>query len=221
MAASPTHPNADWGAFPLDRKPRPIIVVSPPQQAKHTLTVTSAEQPPATVPVALPDGTVELPTIPAAQAAAAASARGESELPVSASLTSAVFRTDRGEVTLPVWRFGTSPAVEWPALDSAAFWKLGKVRVPVWGTAPAKLTGLKLTVSLPYSPEPCPDSPAPQFRGVVTESGPTVMVHAAPAVPQRCAPGRSDVRPFEVTLREPLGARVLVDGAGSAIAVEP
>lgn len=220
QTASVTHPDLDWTAFPVDSKPRPIVLLDPLPKPGMSVTLASAPTPPATMAVTLPDGPAELRTISADEAVTAMGAY-RSGPAVQATLTSAQFETDRGDVTLPVWRFDTSPVIEWPALTPTAFWKLGKIPQFSWETPPARLDGLKLTVSLLHSPEPCPGSGPPVFRGEAKESATSVTVYATAGNTRPCAPGRSEMRPFEVTLRSPLGARVLITGAGSPIAVGP
>ncbi|MCE7007881.1 hypothetical protein LWC34_34425 [Kibdelosporangium philippinense] len=215
--ASAVHPDLDWTTFPVDRKPRPIILLDPLPKPGMELTLASAPTPPATMPVTLPDGVVSWPTINAEAALLAMGARrGGPSVP--ATLASASFDTDRGKVTLPVWRFGT---VEWPALEPSVFWKLGKLPRFATENPPARLDGLKLTVSLLVSREPCPGSEPPVYRGVAKESATTVTVYATADNAGKCLPGDSEMRPFEVTLPSPLGARVLVYGSGSPIAVNP
>jgi len=147
---------AAWQAFPVDRKPRPLVVVSDgpdtgglgADDAKAAALAGNFElaaalpAAPQTVTVELPDGSVTVPAI-TAQAAldelrrSATASTGTAAPPVppvrivSVELGPAPYHTDRGVQSMPAWLFRLADGVGtvgWPAADGYAVWQWRSVR---------------------------------------------------------------------------------------------
>jgi hypothetical protein len=138
---------AAWRDFPVDRHPRPIVLIGPVAVRPAGYTTGDAkvaavsgryridvplppDPPPATV--ALPDGPATVPVIGAAAAvdlmkADAGESKGGENVPplaiVGFEFGTEALPTDRGTVTLPVWRVHTAdelgPTVVLAVADSA------------------------------------------------------------------------------------------------------
>jgi hypothetical protein len=263
----PTGPTPDpdaalaaWQQFPVDRRPRPIVLLgSLPGIAgfmsdggkiaalsgNYELAAALPPAPP-TVTAQLPDGTFELPTLPAEQAfEGLRKPQGKQidqpapnptdALPITrVELGTAQFLTDRGQLTLPSWLFHAVDAlgpITWPALRPDAFWRPGELAAGgVLPDARLGADGRALTVQLPAPVDACPGEPVIRHDPVVTESAATVVVGVRPVVVStapgppvtNCAhPAILKFEPHEVRLAAPLGARVLVDDKGAPMAVTP
>ena len=226
--------------FPVAAVPRPIVLIGSPlvpvdlvgsEDEKVTAgsgrySFTGVEPPtPGPTPVALPDGTATLPLIGVRDAVTAMSAgarEGEPLELVSAELGEADFQTDRGGLRLPAWRFrsGFGSVWAWPAVAPEAFWHLGEVR-----HAPHRATtsdGVRLEVELPAPPTPCPGEEPTAVEPVVTENAASVKV----GVRMTGGDGGDGARNamyrtqlYTVELKEPLGARLLVDDDNGVLPV--
>jgi hypothetical protein len=251
---------AGWRDFPVDRVPRPIVLFSPAASTagfrtdgakiaagtgRFELTVPLPDATRATVPVALPDGTHQLPLIPAAEAFARLKATGNPGNAPDASppplritkveLGTAAFLTDRGQQSLPAWLFHSPDALEplgWVALGPEAFWSLEKALQPAFGGSEntVKADGLRLSISMPAPPPPCPGTPIRRYVPERIESTGAVAVGVREEETGSVAPGKagecvSDLMMryslYEFTLAAPLGNRVVVDGRGNPIPVTP
>lgn len=237
-----------WTQFPATAKPRPIVLIGAPvvdhgyatgEAKERALTggyqapATLPELPAPTAPVALPDGEVTLPLVDARTALATLQARNAQpnptgpRLPVTGvALGSATFRTDRGDLVLPAWLFtvtdGLAP-IAVVAVAPAAFWHFEQDR---YGgpPQPARLAadGRTVTVAVPQ-PTSCTGE-TPAMRGVSIEWSTAVAVSAwapvEPTGPQDCAaPAILRFMDVTVTLKAPLGGRVLLDAEGNVIPV--
>lgn len=231
----------DPASFPVTADPRPIVLIGPPltqvrnagsEQEKIAagsgrFTFGGVEPPaPGPVSVELPDGTATFPVIGVRDALTAMSANGRGGEPLefaSVELGTAEFHTDRGRRELPAWLFGTAlgSAWAWPAITPDAFWRLGEVRHALDQAAFAD--GVQLEVQLPAPAPPCPGDEPTVIEPVVEEGATAVRIGvrtvggggAGDCV--RDAMYRSQT--YTVTLREPLGARLLVDDNGGVFAV--
>ncbi|HEY2949904.1 MAG TPA: hypothetical protein VGJ53_16145 [Micromonosporaceae bacterium] len=150
-----------WRAFPVDQRPRPIVLIHPPPASSGYRTpaasdavgegrlVLVAELPPtpATADVDLPDGRYTVALLPAGDAferlrGAGDPAYVEGDPPpvrvTSVALGTAQFNTDRGQLDLPAWLFEVPDAlgpVAWPALDPAVLWAYDRVFGTPWSRA--------------------------------------------------------------------------------------
>lgn len=194
-----------WAEFPVDRKPRPIVLLGQPvlESGYHTddgkiAVATGRLQLDAALPVGpaaitttLPDGVYELPSVSAEQAYEQLRALGSpknapdaSPAPLritKVSLGTASFRTDRGALTLPAWLFEAPDSFEplaVPALAASAFWTYGEIGYPSFsGPTTLSADGLTLTVQLPAPhPTACPGDPLLRYVAEVVESGSAVAV---------------------------------------------
>ncbi|NUT49708.1 MAG: hypothetical protein HOV94_20710 [Saccharothrix sp.] len=230
----------DPADFPVTAVPRPIVLLGSPlltvetpgsEQEKIALEVGRfafrGAEPPAPGPtsVALADGPATLPLIGVRDAVTAMSAQGREGEPVelvSAELGPTEFQTDRGLLPLPAWRFrtGFGSLLAWPAVAPEAFWRMGSVAITT--SRATTSDGVRLEVDLPAPPTPCSgEKPRPSETSVREEAGFVVVgVRAVDSWNTDCAHNsmyRSERH--EVTLREPLGARLLVDEANGVIPV--
>jgi hypothetical protein len=229
--------------FPVSAVPRPIVLIGSPWEPLETVgseaekvavgngrfTFTGGEPAtPGLMSVELPDGPATLPLIGVRAAVDAVNAMAEDgpqgsplEL-VSAELGTAAFRTDRGELELPAWRFRSSfgSVWAWPALTPEAFWRLGEVGFATHHAA--TFDGVELVVQLPDPGPPCPGEEPSASEAVVTEGAAFVTVGlrttgGGTGTCARDAMYRS--KPYTVKLKEPLGARLLVDENNGVIPV--
>jgi hypothetical protein len=247
-SAAPAPAVADpWRSFPVDRHPRPIVLLSAlPEMAGFTTDeaklaasagmfelAAGPPQAPRTVTAQLPDGPAQFSTLPLDSAVKGLRAiRAKGAVPdgvdplriTKIELGTAEFSTDRGRISLPAWLFHPVDAlgpIAWPALPDGAFWPHDP---RTSATPPATLAADgTLTVSLPAAPEPCPGQPAVRTDVDVTESATAVVVRPRPAPgPAQGDCARAAILRFEqhqVRLANPLGARVLLDEQGTPIAV--
>jgi hypothetical protein len=204
-----------WASFPVDRKPRPIVLLSPPPAMAGFTTGAaklaalngnlelSARLPPApaTVTAQLPDGPADFPALAAERAfadlstalrASAPPPDPTDALPVTrVELGTAEFQTDRGPLGLPAWLFHPVDAlgpIAWPALPPDAFWAYTP---QPGGDPPARLAADgTLTVPVPAPPSPCPGAQVFEVDATVTETASTVTV-VPRSVPTSIAPGPS------------------------------
>ncbi|GII24353.1 hypothetical protein [Planosporangium mesophilum] len=257
VARTPVPPatDGDWRDFPVDRTPRPIVLLGP--VAKHA-GYTSDEAKVAAVsgnlrldtplpaflpgprPVALPDGTRELPLIGAQDAFAELCAHPdvktvEQTTPLRITrveLGSTTFATDRGQVELPAWLFHPVDAlgpIAWPAVGPEVFWRAGAVPPTTLGHAALDPDGRTVTVELPAPGPPCPGEPITRSEPVTTSTRETVTI-ALRTVPTGAVAHAekgeciSDMMlrtaRYPVTLDAPLGNRVLLGEQGGVYAVQ-
>lgn len=194
-----------WADFPVDRKPRPILLLGPAvrESGYHTdeakiafatgrLQLAAAlPAGPAAIATTLPDGVYELPAVTAAQAYEQLRAVGSPQNAPDATPTplritkvtlgTASFDTDRGALTLPAWLFEAPDSFEplaVPALAASAFWKHDAVVSPSFAEASVlSADGLTLSVQLPAPhPTACPGEPLLRYVAEVAESGSAVAV---------------------------------------------
>lgn len=135
------------------------------------------------------------------------------------------FKTDRGTATMSAWLF-TSPMVDgdlsFPALPLSAYWADG-TSSPAQETATmgadARVVKFKFS-GAPSTAGPC----GADYKSVIAESVSAAAIalwaipHATSNGPAAC-PAIAEQRTLTVTLASPLGARVLADSAGAAVAV--
>lgn len=193
---------ARFADFPVDRKPRPILLLGGRVQeygytsgdAKIAMSQgklkLQAELPdsPATVSAVLADGTFELPAITSRQAydmlvavgdpASAPDADPPPLVVTKVALGTAEFRTDRGPRLLPAWLF-TAPESIQPltvaALADTAFWPVESTD-GVMGSAGLAADGLTLTVRLATPPPPCPGEPTHEYAAEAVETAKAAAV---------------------------------------------
>jgi hypothetical protein len=200
---SPTEVGQQWDAFPVDRVPRPIVVVTggllevagfrSGESKLAFLTgrielATRLPEAPATVAVDLPEGRFTFPVLRPDEAFASVRAQGSpaiapdsSPAPVrvtSVTLGSAAFSTDRGRLRLPAWLFGGPDLIEavaWPAVGKEAFWRYGEPNNAVT-LPPAQLSsdGQRIRSAVPG--RGCPSQPVLRYRVEVTETVTTVVL---------------------------------------------
>jgi hypothetical protein len=205
-SGNPDDALAAWKDFPVDRHPRPIVLIGPSLvtyagyttgDAKAAATTgdyrLDATLPPApsTAPVTLPDGPATLPVIGAAAAidrlkADTGDAAKEPGVPplaiTSVEFGTAGFDTDRGTLMLPVWRVHTAdelgPTVVLAVADPAlARRSSGTGGMPGdTGTAKLSADGRRLTVTVNEVVPHCPGEPIYQRTAAVRETRSTVVV---------------------------------------------
>ncbi|GHJ43536.1 hypothetical protein Cs7R123_08780 [Catellatospora sp. TT07R-123] len=194
---------AAWADFPVDRKPRPIVLIGEAVKVdgfttgdaklaflKGSLSLEAALPPgPATVRVRLHDGVFELPAIGARAAYDRIAAVGRPDSAPDASpapmritkveLGTAQFHTDRGPLTLPAWLF-TGPEMMGPlavpAPGPAAFWRPDEPGYSGIGNGSIAADGVTLTVQLPQPQAACPGQPVLRYQAEAVESGTAVTV---------------------------------------------
>lgn len=189
-----------WKGFPVDRHPRPIVLLSAlPEMAGFTTTeaklaasagmfelVAGPPEAPRTVTAQLPDGPAQFDTLPLESAIKGLRAiRAKGAIPdgvdplriTKIELGTAEFSTDRGRISLPAWLFHPVDAlgpIALPALPDTAFWP-HEPRPSATPDAKLAADGT-LTVSLPAAEEPCPGQPAFRTDVDVTESATSVLL---------------------------------------------
>ena len=237
-----------WSAFPVARRPRPIVLIGAMLResgyatgdAKLAVATGRLElhaplpQIPSRLPVRLPGGTVELPTVSARTAFVVACAAGspanapDADPPplriTKVALGTARFWTDRGPWSLPAWLFrapGALAPLATPALHPSAFWRPGELQhTPVdWGEL--TVDGRLLTVTVP-----APEQPADTFVRyvpVVAESATAVLIELRMELDTVPDSGLVDdlTLPYTVRLSSPLGNRVAIDCDGHPLPVMP
>lgn len=234
-----------WDDFPVDQKPRPIVVIGQIlpwpgflstawARGKLELAADLPAVQESTV-VELPDGRVEMPIITARDAHAEVSKpHGLTTEPSNSRVTvthvwlaSHQFETDRGLLTLPAWHFVATEArkpLVWPALNPSAFWRFGEFgRSFDAQVTKVEQDGRRLTVLMPVERQPCgKDKPTIRLEPLVFESRTAVAVglrgRPGPTLPVDAPMACNDdlrLVPYQVTLSRPLGARVLVDSQGT------
>ncbi|GAB4051952.1 hypothetical protein [Catellatospora paridis] len=193
---------ARFADFPVDRTPRPILLLSgrvkeygytsgdakiAMSQGRLTLQAALPDGP-ATVRATLSDGAFELPAIGARQAydllvavgdpASAPDATPPPLLVTKVALGEAEFLTDRGPRMLPAWLF-TAPESMRPLAVAApadtAFWPVEHTD-GVMGSAGLAADGVTLTVRLSTPPEPCAGQPVHEYAAEAVESATAVAV---------------------------------------------
>ena len=250
---------AAWKDFPVDRHPRPIVLIGPVAvqyagyktgEAKiaamsglYRLDVPLPPDPPAAA-VTRPDGPTKVPVIGPGAAldrmkADAAGFKGASVAPLAVvgfEFGTEAVPTDRGTVTLPVWRVHTADelgptvvlAVAESALARPAAAQISTPAAPMADHAVVDAAGTRLALTLTEGDPHCPGEAIWERTPVVRESGGAVAVGFT-ATQTGTVPGsKSDgcdlaLRVKKVTYRvdltAPLGARVLLTGQGSPVAV--
>ena len=193
----------EWDAFPVDRVPRPIVVVTGgllevagfhSENGKLAFLTGQIElatplpEASATVAVDLPEGRITFPVLRPDEAFASVRAQGSpanapnsSPAPVrvtSVTLGSAEFSTDRGRLRLPAWLFDgpdIMEAVAWPAVGKEAFWRYGEPNNAAT-MPPSQLSrdGRRIRYAVPG--QGCPSQPVLRYRVEVTETATTVVL---------------------------------------------
>ncbi|MGY0233148.1 hypothetical protein [Longispora urticae] len=149
------------------------------------------------------------------------------------TLGTAKERTDRGPLDLPAWIFTTdSVSFAFPALAKSEFWAPERgLNMGVSVGDDARFSGNTFTVSLPKARQGCPGSRVYRYEPEIRESATSVAVGLRTVFTDQVVPGKPPrggcaqdamlvVERYQVTLPNPLGARVLVDYAGGPIAVQ-
>jgi hypothetical protein len=207
----------EWDAFPVDRVPRPIVVVTgglievtgfhrgAAKIAFETGRIelaTPLPQAPPTVAVDLPEGRFTFPALPPDEAFAAVRAQGSpanapdaSPAPVrftSVTLGSAEFSTDRGRLRLPAWLFGGPDLiapVAWPAVGKEAFWRYGEPNDAA--TVSLSPDGRRIRYSVPG--RDCPSVPVMRYRVDVIETATTVVLTTVGEIVSTPSPEEKDI----------------------------
>ena len=204
-SGSPEAALAAWSTFPVDRRPRPIVLIgsSLVQYAGYTtgeakiaamsgsyrLAVTPPPDPQPT-PVDLPGGRATLAVIGAAAAIdrmkVDAGDKPDSSVPplaiVSFELGTAPIDTDRGTLALPVWRVHTAdelgPTTVLAVADSALAQRSGSTTSvpPDRNSAKVSTDGRHLTLTVRESVPHCPGEPIYETTASVRESATAVAV---------------------------------------------
>ncbi|HTF08843.1 MAG TPA: hypothetical protein VK659_11800 [Asanoa sp.] len=210
----------EWDAFPVDRVPRPIVVVTGglievlgfhSGDAKVAFLTgrielaTRLPEAPATVAVDLPEGRFTFPALPPDEAFASVRAQGSpanapdsSPAPVrftSVTLGSAEFSTDRGRLRLPAWLFGgpdIMEAIAWPAVGKEAFWRYGEPNNAAT-IPPSQLSqgGRRIRYAVPG--RGCPSLPVMRYRVEVTETATTVVLTTVGEIVSTPGPEAKDI----------------------------
>ncbi|MEU8004849.1 hypothetical protein AB0B66_27125 [Catellatospora sp. NPDC049111] len=213
---------ARFAGFPVDRRPRPILLLGSRVRefgyttgdAKIAMSQgrlkLQAQLPdgPATVGAVLSDGAFELPAISSRQAYELLAAVGDPKsapdvsppplLITKVALGTAEFATDRGPRMLPAWLF-TAPESIQPlavaALADTAFWPVEHAD-GVLNPAGLAADGVTLTLRLPAPGPPCPGEPVREHTAEVVESAQAAVVRLRIAVvsPAATAGGEGCVR---------------------------
>ena len=134
--------------------------------------------------------------------------------------------TDRGPLVLPAWLFtvqdGLAP-IAVVAVAPSAFWHFEEDR---WGASsdPARLAADGRTLTVPVPQTTSCTGELPDVQGVSIEWSTAVAVAGwapvEPTGPQDCAaPLVMRFMDVTVTLKEPLGGRVLLDAQGNVMSV--
>lgn len=227
---------AMWADFPLDASPRPIVVlpgraiVGPRYGFRDDRLkcayLDGAFEAPARFPAA-PTTAEGYPVISAAEAFATLTAAGDGQgsdttLPVTQMrLESATFETDRGRSPLPAWlvslRDVQNPVSVLDVAPSARFLPPALIDLHL----PHQLGGALLdtdatTLRVVFSGEGPLSGPRPEYAADVVESRTAVAVTIRETKHGTSGIRVADAREIEVTLRSPLGARVLIDGTSGA-----
>lgn len=239
---------ARFADFPVDRKPRPILLPggrvleygyhsgdAKIAMAQGRLKL-QAELPdgPATVSAALPDGTFELPAISSRQAYDLLAAVGDPASAPDASpapllitkveLGTAEFRTDRGPQVLPAWLF-TAPdsfqplAVAAPA--DTAFWPV-EFTDGVMDSAGLAADGVTLTLRLPAPGPPCPGQPTQEYAAEAVETAQAAVVRLRVSDTSPAAtPGGAETCVRDAMLRTALYTVRLAQPLGNRVLLRP
>jgi hypothetical protein len=211
-------------------------------QGTYELGAALPETVPETVEVVLPDGGATLPVIDAAAAWEAVRA-APNTTPVDPSvpplrvteveLGTALFWTDRGKLALPAWNLtvvdGLGP-ISWPALRPELFWQLGAIPYPYGGYGgTVSADGLTLNLEMAGQPRAYPGERVIRFEAAVLEDETAVAVGPRAVDTGRVEPGPYQpnrprmlglrIERYAVSLARPLGARVVVDPAGTPVPV--
>lgn len=215
-----------WSTFPVDADPRPLVLVGPAVQVRGGYVSGDAKHASFTgrpVPdpgVDVPADVLEAVTPPNAAAPGKAAALRIS----AATFGEAEFMTDRGPLTLPAWhlRFadmdGPPTAVLDPAVLAAA-WDAGSASggSPM-ADAVLEADGRTVVFSFVGSPARYTDYP----EALLHETETAVMVVPVGVEKPNSGGVRAlyaEGRSVRAVLAAPLGARVLVDWLGKAVAV--
>jgi hypothetical protein len=196
---------APWREFPVDRRPRPLVLVDEvPKVAgfssdagkvaalagEYEVAAPLPAAPAARMSVNLPDGPAELAVLPAAEAVTqlrnptvtvGAEPRPKPLRITRVEFGTAAFRTDRGEVRLPSWLFHAPDALEpiaVPALAPEAFWRPSQPEAarPAMTFDPVTVAADGRQLTVTL---PAPPDPCPGERPEVYEA---VAVESATAV---------------------------------------
>jgi hypothetical protein len=208
-----------WAAFPADRQPRPLILLSP--------AVQPGSFPDGQTKMAFLQGSIEAaPDFPAQLLQALRGQprpwEGSPLLLTSATPGEREFATDRGRKILPAWcvRARDVPAPIWvldPATSCQSWQPPGQeFRRWPWPEALLGADGRTLTLSFMGSPERYTSYPGVR----VLESGNAVAV--IPISKELVTGWRQPVgrtRQVAAVLARPLGNRVLLDATGSPVMV--
>ncbi|MEV0717874.1 hypothetical protein [Asanoa sp. NPDC050611] len=210
----------DWDGFPVDQKPRPIIVtggglaeISGFNSGDGKLAFMTGRielaaplpETPATVTADLPDGRFAFPALRPDEAFALVRGQGEpanapdaSPAPIritTITLGSAEFGTDRGRLRLPAWLFDGPDFIEpvaWPALAKEAFWRYGEPNDAVTiGPDQLSREGRRIRYAVPGQSN-CPSQPVMRYRVEVTETAATVVLTTVGEVVSTPAPAAKD-----------------------------
>ncbi|WP_214107641.1 hypothetical protein [Acrocarpospora catenulata] len=223
-----------WRDFPVaSALERPLIVLDAlpltDAQSKGRIpaeTALPAGQPPSTHLTL--QGTSRHVTLISAQEALTAirAQRAITDAPeahiAATTLIVAPFITDRGTLPLPAWEFRLTEGgtLKWPAMSTGHFWRLGST-APSTMVVDLAVDGRNLTATFMESwGTPCPGVSAPQVTPVAVEFPSFVSIGLKVSTTDLgdCAQSlAARLREASLTLKEPLGNRVVVDFSGQVV----
>nr|WP_062334229.1 hypothetical protein [Herbidospora sakaeratensis] len=138
------------------------------------------------------------------------------------ALTVSPFSTDRGPVDLPAWEFRLAEGgtVRWPALTASHFWRLGSI-VPSTLVSDLSVDGRTVSATFTVSGGmPCPGTTEPRIVPTVVEHPSFVSIGLKVSGAETGGCDQRVAAPLTkatLTLKEPLGNRVVVDFAGRVV----
>lgn len=235
---------AAWASFPVDRVPRPLVLVGPSVADPRTgfrdgPSKLAYLERAIDLPTSLPDGPTTADSYPIISATQAArqlvSTRGKGSpagqrLSVTeVTLGTATYQTDRGAVNLPAWQFWFNGVADPAAVAAVAPSRLfasptAYARAPKATSAHLSPDGDTITIEFVGAAAgtgPCTADYTVDVASSRTAVAVGVHEHAYDSGAVACA-GVGYRRQVTARLDAPLGARVLVDDAsGLALPVTP
>ncbi len=214
---------AAWAAFPVNRSPRPLVLLDQWSRCPMALDPRikrSFFEGAVASRIALPVGVLDVLTQPRIPASRAATVQV-----TSVDAVSALFMTDRGSRELPAFDVGVAERSETccTVLDPsvAIWWKPAdlSIRRPTLGcrVERAQIEPDDLTLHLIVE-----DEDRAEFLWVdVAESATAVVASPVTRIPPAATRLISTRRSMTVILAAPLGNRVLLDGLGTPVRVVP
>ncbi|WP_061291859.1 hypothetical protein [Herbidospora cretacea] len=222
-----------WRDFPVTSAlDRPLIVLDPLPltdeagrgRAPASVALPASVPPPRQLTV---QGLSRYVALTSAQDALAAvrshvASGGTEALVAGTELTESAFTTDRGPVELPAWEFRLAGGgtLTWPALTASYFWRLGSM-VPSTLVTDLSVEGLTLSATFTVSwGMPCPGAAAPRIVPTAVEFPSFVQIGLKVSGTETGDCDRRVAAPLtkaSLTLKEPVGNRVVVDFTGRVV----